>query len=153
MEQQTPKVTLTTEYILSHIQPRLLSSEHHADRLSNLIKKHLSADLWLTWCVDMTPHPDLSSVSPDFTSCIPISYDFARQLQVTTDDLEHLGEEYCSNTYSVMPMQTMLQELCASKDVSVCERTKDTPNMFVITNSHAHYGAVAILDKSIQHYR
>ena len=153
MEQQPRKVQLTTDYILSHIQPRLLSSEHHAERLSSLIKRHISADIWLTWCVDMTPHPDLSSISPDYTSSIPVTYDFARQLGVTTDDLESLGESYCSNTYSVMPIQSMLKELCVSQDNSVIDAPDvGTPNMFVITNANTHFGAAAILDKSIQHY-
>lgn len=148
MEQQHPKVTLTTEYILSHIQPRLLSSEHHAEKLSHLIKKHLSADIWLTWCVDMTNHPDVQPLS-DCTASVPITYDLATQLQVTTDDLTSLGEEYSASTYSVMPMQSMLQALC-SEDASVIETT--TPNMFVVTNNRTQFGAAAILDKSIQHY-
>lgn len=153
MEQQKPpKITLTTDYILSHIQPRLLSSEHHADRLSSLIKKHLSADIWLTWCVDMTNHPNMPPVT-DYIACIPITYEIANQLQVTTEDLTNLGEAYSASSYSVMPMANMLKELCTSADGSVCERqSDDTPTMFVITNHQTHFGAAAILDKSIQHY-
>ena len=147
--QQTINVNLSHNDMLSHIKPRLLSSEYQTDRLLDLVKTHLSADLYLTWYVDLTDLiPDVpADADPDCRKTAPVTYDLAKKLNLTIDELTALGNENSAQDYCARPMEDILHMLSGSS----APRDEDLPNlMYVLTNTQACFGASAILNTSIQ---
>ena len=134
---------ITAQQIIDHIKPRLFSTEYHASRIENLVKRQLCADIVLTWYADLT---GLVSIDKDANAAAPITYDLAEKLQLTLDDLERLGQEHTRSAYTARPMSSVLE---AFTEASMPAPESPVP-LYVLTNEQCMYGASAILDADIQ---
>ena len=137
---------LSRHQICSRIKPRLLSSEYQAHRLSDMIKKHIAADLWLCWYADLTDILPPGQIPEDASAFAPVTTDFAERFHLTVSDLLHIGFDNTRGDYSARPINSVLSMLC---DASL--PVENAPvQMYVLTNKEARYGAAAVLDPDIQ---
>lgn len=145
--QQQQKLNLSRDQILARIAPRLLSTEHHADRIATLVKKPLAADVVMAWYADVS---DLvSSRDQDTVASLPITYDLARNLEISLDDLECVSRQNTKNAYSIRPMRNVLEAFCEAS-VPFPEVEDTAIPMLVLTNRASFYGAAAIMDPEIR---
>ncbi len=139
---------ITRDAIIPHIYPRLLSAEYQAQRIENVIKKHISADLWLTWIVELADIIPAEKIPANSHPIAPVTYDFANNFNLTLQDLLHIGYENSHGKYTCQKMGDVLSALCEAS----LPAPEGTPSsMYILTTRSGAFGASAILDPAMQH--
>ena len=139
---------ITRDAIIPHIKPRLLSAEYQAQRIENVVKQHISADLWLTWVVELADIIPPQSIPDRSYPIAPVTYDFADNFNLTLPDLLHIGYENSKTSYMCQKLGDILGALCEAS-LPVPEETP--ASMYIITTRSGAYGAAGILDPAMQH--
>ena len=139
---------LTREDIIPHIYPRLLSAEYQAQRIENVVKQHISADLWLTWVAELGEIIPSEKIPVNSHPIAPITYDFADNFKLSIQDLLHIGYENSHGKYTCQKLGDILGALCEAS-LPVPEETP--ASMYIITTRSGAYGAAGILDPAMQH--
>ena len=139
-------IKATKQQILERIRPRLMSTEYQGAKLEELVKKHISADVWLTWYADLNGIVPKDKIPECGYVTAPVTHDVAAFFGLTIQDLLQAGYENTKGRYTLQPMAGVLTALGGNGyPVTECDEM-----LYVITNAESHYGAVAALDPEIQ---
>ena len=112
------------------VRARLLSSEFHD--LKNVVKEHVAADIWKTYCI------------ADGNTITNITYSLLQRWHLTIEDLSAAASENEAGTQTMMKMSEVLQSYLDTPPWD------DAPAMYVVTTKGSYCGASAVLDAGIQ---
>lgn len=128
------------ECVKNKIHERLLSSEWQVEKLNNLVKVGVSADVWRTWYVDLGDLLGNHSITA-------VTYALMQAWGVTIDDIESAARENDTGKYTIRNLGAIISDMIGTP---AHNEDEDGIAMYVISNVDNHYGAAGTLDAGVQ---
>ena len=129
-------ISFNFDSIRDRIHQRLLSSEWHAEKLKNLVKVNVVADIWLTWYVDLSDLFGKQSISA-------VIYAMLKKWGVTLNELKNAAQINDAGSYKIESIGEIVGLMMDTP-------SPDLAQMYILSNDACYFGSAGVLDQDMQ---